>query len=85
MPPDSIDQRFERVQRGLEGVIDAEVEALVKQREGLRARLDRIRAAAESDADLAKLDGLRGFLLTETDLGPSDLIGHIPGAEGLAA
>jgi len=78
MASETIDQRFEKVQRGLEGVIDAEVEALVEQREALKARVARIRAAAESDADLTKLDSLRSFLLTETDLGPSDLIGSVP-------
>jgi hypothetical protein len=74
----SIDQRFERVQRGLEDVIEAEVKGIVEQREDFRARLSRVRAAAESDADLEKLDALRSFLLTETDLGPSDLIGEEP-------
>ena len=78
MASESINQRFERVQRGLEDVVDAEVGSLVEQREALKARLGRIRAAAESDADLQKLDGLRSFLLTETDLGPQDLIGSVP-------
>jgi hypothetical protein len=72
----------EQVIDTLEGLVDTEVKAIINQREALRARIGRIRAAVESDADLKKLGAVRDFLLAETDIGPESLIGHVPAPDG---
>jgi len=46
-----------------------DADACAFQRDDLRARLDRIRAAAISDIDLERLPAFRDFLLRETEPG----------------
>jgi hypothetical protein len=61
--------------------LEEDCEATALQRDARNASLRRIRAAAQSDADLAKLPALRDFLLRETADAPTlpDVIeGHIP-------
>ena len=56
---------------------EVDADACAQQRDDLRARLDRIRAAAESDADLAGFPALRSFLLREAAPG----VMHVPGVK----
>lgn len=72
--------RAEKIITAIEELVDGEVGEVVAQRESLRASMKRIRAAAESDADLAKLPALRAFLLSETCAVqfPDTIIGYDP-------
>lgn len=49
---------------------ERDADEVARQRDDLYARLSRVRAAAESDADLAGLVAVRGLLLRETDAAP---------------
>lgn len=76
------EKRAARIVTAVEELIDHEVEVVTKQRDDRSGRLGRIRAAAESDADLQQLPALRDFLLQETEgFDLVDLHGHLPSKE----
>lgn len=59
---------------------EKDAEAVALQRDDLRARLDRIRAAIKSDPAFEDAPALRDFLLRETEPG----VLHVPGVSGEA-
>lgn len=77
---DSLEEQLEAAQKALDEW-EQDCDATARQRDDLRARLDRIRAAVESDPYLQNAaESVCDFLMRETEPG----VLHVPGVSGQA-